>query len=41
MSPFIESLKRKYAAGTLSNQKLVAMRDAGTITEEEYAYIRA
>lgn len=40
MSPFVESLKRLYAAGKVSNQKLVAMREAGTITGAEYAYIR-
>lgn len=40
MSAFVESLKRLYAAGSVSNQKLVALRDSGKITEEEYAYIR-
>ena len=40
MRTLVESLKRLYAAGSVSNQKLVALRDTGRITEEEYAYIR-
>lgn len=40
MSAFVESLKRLYAAGSISTQKLVALRDAGKITEEEYVYVR-
>lgn len=40
MRTLVESLKRIYEAGKITYQKLTAMRDAGTITEEEYAYIR-
>jgi len=40
MRTLVESLKRLYAADRVSYQKLTAMRDMGTITEEEYVYIR-
>ena len=40
MRTLVESLKRLYAAGKVSYQKLTAMRDTDVITEEEYVYIR-
>ena len=40
MRTMVESLKRLYAQGKVSYQKLTAMRGAGTITEEEYIFIK-
>ena len=40
MRTLVESLKRLYATGKVTVEKLDAMVVAGTITGEEYAYIR-
>lgn len=39
MRTLVESLKRLYAQGKVTEQKLQSMVDAGTITADEYAYI--
>ena len=41
MRTLIESLKRLYEQDKVSYQKLVAMRDTGTITVDEYGYIKS
>jgi hypothetical protein len=39
MRTLVESLKRLYAAGRVTDEKLSAMLTADTITQEEYDYI--
>ena len=41
MSTFVESLKRLYATGKITEEKLLNLQNAGKITEGEYAYITA
>ena len=41
MNSFVESLKRLYIAGKISEEKLSELQASGKITEEEYAYITA
>jgi len=39
MSIFIESLKRLYAAQSLTLEKLQGLKDNGKVTQDEYDYI--
>ena len=39
MSRFVESLKRLYKAGKVTEEKLSEMLAGGKITQEEYYYI--
>lgn len=39
MSTLVQSLRRLYRKGRVTIEKLQAMVEAGTITEEEYEYI--
>ena len=39
MRQFVESLKRLYANGKLSKEKVVALFESGKITENEKKYI--
>ncbi len=39
MSTLVESLKRLYEKGKVTNEKLAAMQTEGKITAEELAYI--
>lgn len=39
MSTFVNSLKRLYEAGRKTLAEITALKDAGKISEEEYAYI--
>ena len=39
MSRFVESLKRLYKAGRVTDEKLQALLSNGEITQEEYDYI--
>ena len=41
MSRFVESLKRLYSAGKITEEKLSEMLAEGKITEEELNYITA
>ncbi len=39
MNPFVESLRRLYAAGRVSALRLAALVEAGKLTEEELEYV--
>ena len=39
MRQFVESLKRLYANGKLSKEKVIELFESGKITEEEKVYI--
>ena len=39
MSRFVESLKRLYKAGKITDKKVAELLTEGKITEEEYEYI--
>lgn len=39
MRTLVESLKRLYSNGKITNEKLIEMKDTGKITLEEYEYI--
>lgn len=41
MSNFVDSLKRLYAAGKITDEKVAELQSNGKITEKEYAYITA
>lgn len=41
MSNFVESLKRLYIAGSITDDKLIELKTNGKLTEDEYAYIIA
>ena len=41
MGMLVESLKRLYAAGTVTSEKMESMVSEGKITQDEYSYIVA
>ena len=41
MSRFVQSLRRLYKAGKVTEEKLTSMKEAGIITQEEYDFIIA